>query len=218
MDKLEEIFERQRSYLRTLAPIYIQNGPHFEWHATPFPWDLDDRQHQEGFRLLAWRCVEEVTEAINVYWLCHDDRTFWESGEAQRAFHEEVSDVFHFFIELCLATGITPADLSWVVGHEHVKDKLNRAFAHCGEGRNETMPQRWSFFIHKLGLAMQQLRQRPWRTDDRKTDRSAYNYAMAAAYLTFISACKRSGINAESLHNAFFAKAKINDKRIADQV
>lgn len=215
MDKLEEIFERQKTYLDSLIPIYARNG--FTVHSYPMPWDLNGRKDQEEFRLLAWRITEEVTEAVNVYWLCHDDRSFWESAGAQEAFQEEVSDVFHFFVELCLATGVGVEDLTWVVGHEHVKDRLARAFAHCGEGRNETLPQRWAFFIHKLGLAMHHLRQRPWRTDDRPTDWHAFKYAMGAAFLTLISACKRSGINAESLHRAFFAKAKINDKRIAEQ-
>lgn len=217
VDLLEEIFQRQRDYLPTLNPAYLSHGNNFAWHTRPFPWDLNDRLAQEGFRLLAWRCTEEVTEAVNVYWLSLDERLFWESAAAQEAFQEEVSDILHFFVELCLATDVKVADLTWPVGHEHIKDKLARVFAHCGEGRNDTLPNRWYFFVHKLGLAMHCLRQRPWRTDNRETNTSAFKFAMGAAFMTFISACKRSGMNAASLHSAFFAKCKINDKRVAGQ-
>lgn len=208
--RLREIFDRQEAYLASLRPIYHWNG--FYLHTNPFPWPLSDRDYQEEFRLLAWRCTEEVIELVELYFDCTDHFSAY-----QEKFNEEVADTFHFFVELCLATGVTVVDLCQEFSGRN-GDYLSGAFDFCGQGnQNETIPQRWWLFVYKLGLAMHKLRQRPWRTDDRPTDPVAFKAAMIGAFLTFISACKRSGIDADALYNAYFAKGKINDQRTADQ-
>lgn len=207
--RLTEIFQRQYEYVKSLHPIYAVNG--FYKEQAKFPWPIDDRKAQEAFRLLAWRCTEEVIEAVELHFECVDH-----FSEYEAKFNEEVADAFHFFVELCLATGISPGDLVSEV--EECVDGLSASFGFCGRGDDhETIPQRWAFFTYKLGLAMHYLRQRPWRTDDRPTDVKAFRAAMIGAYLTFISACKRSNINADTLYNAYFAKSKINDERTAQQ-
>lgn len=210
--KLEEIFNRQAEFVKSLAPIYLRND--FPAHADEMPWRLDSRPYQEEFRLLAWRCTEEVIEAIEEY-------AASSFGQIEK-FHEEIADAFHFFVELCLATGVTPDEVldglpmvaeDWTPG----SCRLSHSFRFCGTAPGDGIDTRWYCFVHLLGKAMFRFRQRPWRTDDRKTDRAAFVSDLSAAYFSFITACKRSGLNADSLYAAYFAKSKINDQRTSEQ-
>lgn len=208
--KLEAIFKRQAEFVESLRPIYQHNG--FHTHAWPFPWSLNDRGYQEEFRLLAWRCTEEVYEAI--YGLRVLDFVVDEH------FKEEVADALHFFVELCLATGINSRDL--IFHYEGLcfpedEDALEHVFKFVGSSPNDSIVDRWNLFVERLARAMMLLKQRPWRTDDRLTQERVFRGQMAAAFMSFIAACKRSGITADSLHDAYFKKGKVNDQRTADQ-
>lgn len=211
--RLEEIFQKQASYLRTLAPIYEHNE--FFSHARPMPWSLNSRVYQEEFRLLAWRCTEEVFEALE-YLYSNQEAVLDNRPEAKAKFHEEIADAFHFFVELCLATGITSRDVIYYYEGMCIpleQDALSHIFRFVGCRPEDTIPQRWYMFIGRLARAMMSLKQRPWRTDDRPTDEKRFNRDMAAAFVSFIAACRRSGVNADALYNAYFAKNKINDER-----
>lgn len=215
--RLKEIFIRQAEYVASLRPIYTRNG--FLNHASLMPWPLNHVGAQEEFRLLAWRFTEEVMEALHHYRLCLDEETFM-TESCHKHFREEVADSLHFFVELCLATGVSTDDLiTYYEGcplNEHT-DGLTYIFRSVGYRAEDKILQRWYFSVEKLGRAMMLLKQRPWRTDDRPTNEEAFKGAMAAAFICFISACKRSGINADSLYEAYFSKSKINDQRTADQ-
>lgn len=211
--KLEAIFKRQAEFVKSLYPIYKKNG--FEWHATDMPWPINNRECQEEFRLLAWRCTEEVFEALE-YFYTHHEAVLDNLPEAKAKFHEEIADAFHFFVELCLATGITSRDVIYCYEGLRIpleQDALSHSFRFVGCRPEDTIPQRWYMFIGRLARAMMNLKQRPWRTDDRPTDQSRFNRDMSAAFVSFIAACRRSGVNADALYNAYFAKNKINDER-----
>jgi hypothetical protein len=208
--KLTEIFRRQGEYLASLEAIYISNGC-FR-HAEPFPWKTDDRLSQEEFRLLAWRCTEEVIEALEA-----------SANGDHNGYLDEIADIFHFFVELCLVSGVNPTDLAYsftmIAPSPKTPDAdlLDRTFGFCGSGRGDTIPTRWYCFIHLLGKAMMSFRQRPWRTDHRPTNRAVYVSSLSAAYFSLITACKRSGLDADGLYAAYFAKSKVNDQRTAEQ-
>jgi dUTPase len=211
MDRLSEIFKRQREYLATLEPIYRANGDTI--HSFPMPWMLDNRKAQEEFRLLAWRMTEEIVEATELHYECvdHYDDYF-------EKFKEEIADAFHFFVELCLATGTTVEILNQeFISEAYSPDSLTAVFTFCSSGDKWTIPQGWAYVTYKLGIAMHKLRQRPWRTDNRPTNKDQFYASMTATFLTFISACKRSGIDADALYDAYFAKSKINYERAAQQ-
>jgi hypothetical protein len=209
-DRLAEIFTRQAEYLESLLPIYAFNGDRA--HVTPMPWPLDSRNFQEDFRLLAWRCTEEVIEAIEHHMEC----STWDE-QYDSKLREEICDAFHFFVELVLALGIHEQELITGIAGVHRfnpdNDYLYSTFKFVGNGSGETIPQRWGMFIYQLGLAMHELRQRPWRTDNRPTDRWKLVARMNAAFITFICACRRSGMDADDLYDAYFAKSRINKLR-----
>lgn len=212
--KLEQIFRRQAEYVASLRSIYLRNG--FCHHAESMPWPLNDRDSQEEFRLLAWRCTEEVYEAIQV----HRMMLFSNSLIDADNFREEVADALHFFVELCLATGVNSRDVIFYYEGFCVpedSDALDHIFRFVGNNSEDGVTERWNIFVERLAKTMMLLKQRPWRTDDRRTDERRFKGAMASAFISFVAACKRSGINAESLYSAYFVKGKINDQRTTDQ-
>lgn len=216
--KLEAIFKRQAEFVDSLRPIYRHNE--FHNHAFPMPWPINNREFQEEFRLLAWRTTEEVYEAIQVYRVCFDPDLGWHDPEGEAKFREEVADALHFFVELCLAVGITSRDV--IFYYEGIcvpmeQDALDWVFRFVGSRPDDLVILRWNLFVERLARAMMLLKQRPWRTDDRQTDASRLNGAMASAFVSFISACRRSGINSQNLYDAYFKKGKVNDQRTADQ-
>jgi len=208
VDRLAHIFERQAAYLESLKPIYADNG--FPLHASDWPLNFQGKHEQEEFRLLAWRYTEELVEAMESF----DD------GSPRNGYHEEMADALHFLVELCLATGITYSTL--VTGIESAKfkseddgDSLDFVFKRVKA--DPIYSQRWFGSIRSLGLAMMNLRQRPWRRDNRESNRAPFVLMMQATFYGFVNVCTRTGITAQELHNAYFAKAKINDQRTESQ-
>lgn len=90
MDKLQEIFKRQKQYIESLKSIERLNG----FNPPDYPLDLDDRHNQEHLRLLAWRINEETYEAL------------WEEDRRKKV--EEIADITHFIVEFCIAVGFRP--------------------------------------------------------------------------------------------------------------
>jgi hypothetical protein len=200
MDKLEEIFDRQRNYLRSLKDIYQSNGVML--HAIDPPWNLNGREEQEEFRLLAWRYTEELIEA---------------AAEADpQKYVTEMADALHFLVEIAIYAGITPGDI--YQGPEYdwqsLWDECQRAlYPGCRRGYGDLC----NIAIQCIGTAMCLLKQRSWRTDHRPTDQGLFRYAYNEAFYAFIMECVTRGITAQALYDAFFAKAKINDQRTSEQ-
>jgi|SRR5580692_6199114 hypothetical protein len=211
VDRLAEIFKRQAEYVESIRAIQEKNA----LAVPPYPLGIDNRAHQEIFRLLAWRFTEEVTEAI---------ASFETSSSWIAKFREEIADALHFLIELALAAGISEAELISGIGGSSLgnRDYLSEIFndlawAGSTPGAGASVPTSWAAVIVALGFAMQNLRQRPWRTDHRPTNRKIFVAQMSSVLRSFIVACMHSGITADILYNAYFAKAKIIDQRTAEQ-
>lgn len=213
MDKLEEIFQRQASYVRDLAPTYKHNG--FEQHAQSMPWDLDGRGTQEEFRLLAWRFTEEIIESYQASHFCTVP-----SPSQEEHFREELADSLHFFVELCLATGVQRAELLTGMPLAPWKDHADSLEEFFRDTKSGAMIFEGDdpFFevIRAMGLAMANLRQRPWRVDRRQTDRRRWVMGMHLVFRSFVSLCLYFKINAFQIHEAYFKKAKTNDQRVED--
>lgn len=204
-DRLQEIFDKQAWYLRTLAPIYRANGFEVKNY---WPYHLDSREGQEQFRLLAWRVTEEVYEALDE----------WNKGinTDPSKYREEVSDILHFLVELALCCGVTTVefatggDAALITHEDYLGASFNRVRLYRGrmEGHDA-----WGLFVARLAGLMMQFRQRPWRTDDRKTDFEAVKFHFGLTWLSFCTACDSTGIGAATLYSHYFAKNIINEER-----
>lgn len=208
MDRLKEIFDRQRSYLASLAPIYLNNGAHI--HASVPSWPLNDRMAQEEFRLLAWRITEEVYEALQVMENSE--------GEDIDGFREEIADVLHFIIELAIVSGVTEKDIVFGPSSDlQIDDRDWLAVIFDTEFLKDNFSTSWVAIVEYLARSMMLLKQRPWRTDDRRTNLDIWKRSYYWFFRSFVRACINSNIEPDTLYEAFFDKAKINDRRQAEQ-
>jgi NTP pyrophosphatase (non-canonical NTP hydrolase) len=204
-DRLQEIFDKQADYLKSLEPIYRASGFPERTH---WPMAINGRHAQEQFRLLAWRINEEVYEALKE----------WEKGVScdPGEYREEVADVMHFLVELCLFCGITPVEFA-TGGEKELEseeDYLSISFKRVQfypnrmEGR-----EAWGMFLTALAELMMCFRQRPWRTDERLTDFGKLKFHFGVLWLGFCAACVATGIGASTLYSHYFAKSIINEER-----
>jgi len=106
-DKLENIFERQWELMAKYHVIEKNNG--LLLHNGDLPLDLHDRLSQASIRELIRRTVEELFEASHCL-----KNSPWKQSHVltdENHFYEEISDAFHFFVELCAMVGLSAEDL-----------------------------------------------------------------------------------------------------------
>jgi hypothetical protein len=206
MDHLAEIFEGQEKLLNSLAPIYLHNGYGYK---NEFPFPIDSRDGQEEFRLLAWRITEEVYEALQEY-----DRGLQRDEDRYR---EEVADVMHFFAELAIICGFSSTQIATggeagmlLDGADYLVLSFERVQLYP---LNLNPREAWGMFLTTLAQAMMEFRQRPWRTDDRKTDPERLLKMLTLCWLGFCTACACTGISPRILHWHYFEKQKTNHER-----
>jgi hypothetical protein len=106
-NELQLIFDRQRDLMETYHGIEQRNGAlvvepaHFG--------NLDARVVQWRIKDMAYRCIEELSEATNTL-----KNKPWKNDEVatdKDHFYEELADAFHFFVELCITAGLDASDL-----------------------------------------------------------------------------------------------------------
>jgi hypothetical protein len=103
-DKLEWIFARQAELRAKYDVIERQKGVD-----VPDPLDLQTCRGQQRIKDLLFRCIEELCEASG----CLKNRP-WKQSEVTvdvDHFYEELADALHFYIEVCLSTGLDAKSL-----------------------------------------------------------------------------------------------------------
>lgn len=78
---------------------------------------IDDRQVQMRLKDLAYRTVEELSEATN----CLKNKPWKDSFIAtdKEHFEEELADALHFFVELLITAGLSPEDVFLLYFKKH---------------------------------------------------------------------------------------------------
>ena len=100
-DWFQNIFARQRELMDKYDEFEKRNGL-LLYEGVPI--DLHDRMGQARIRELIRRTVEELFEASHCL-----KNSAWKNSHVltdEDHFYEEIADAFHFFIELCIATGL----------------------------------------------------------------------------------------------------------------
>lgn len=192
-DRLDLIFERQRTLMVKYEKIEQQNGlletPHV-------PVDLHDRFGQARLKNFAWRVVEELTEAT----AARQDHP----GLDQH-FFEEISDAYHFLIELNILSGLNSESWSKDFWPSELKDKLERMFNEASDNSIDIYPT-----IERLGRAMNALKNKPWKVTHMLTDIYYYHHWLKEANWSFINFCRSNGFTADSLFRMYFKKSEVN--------
>jgi dimeric dUTPase (all-alpha-NTP-PPase superfamily) len=105
-DRLAILFERQHQLMSKYHLIEAKNGC---LTTDEVPVNIQTCLGQQRLKDFAWRVTEEIGEAMN----CLKNKPWKQSNMETDEMHykEEIIDAAHFFIELCILSGIEADDL-----------------------------------------------------------------------------------------------------------
>jgi len=171
-DMLEAIFAKQKSLMDKYHVIEEKQGVGYGiLKGNPF--DINEIRSQCLVKDFAWRFTEEITEASEGLL----------NGETAH-FLEELADALHFITELCIMVEITPKDLiGEFLGYNPDQDMFYKLFFVCGMPR-KALPDTYKPIYH-MGLAMNCLKQKPWKQTHILTDQTAFKKHIIDSYRAF---------------------------------
>lgn len=195
-DRLILIFEKQKSLMDKYHEIEESQGVGFGL-LQGRGFNIDETRSQELAKNFAWRFVEEVTEATVCIDTHHDH------------FLEELADALHFLTELCILVDVPP---EVIVNGIYDKDKHEDFFDSLFYTPDENISANPYFSIQHLGLAMNCLKQKPWKQTHILTDQEKFRIHIRDTYRTF---CKYLSCYATvgEMYDYYFRKNKVNQFR-----
>lgn len=189
-DMLELIFEKQKQLMEKYHHIEESQGVGYGI-LDGRKFDLNEIRSQCLVKDFAWRVVEELTEATE----CnpHDETEH---------LLEELADALHFLTELCIMVDITPDDLV----RSSSSDKLETLLLIFD-------PSEPYDVVQQLGLAMNCLKQKPWKMTHVLTDTAKFRDYIIQAYFNLIGLFGYFGVTALEIYALYFKKNKVNQFR-----
>ena len=200
-DRLIQIFQRQGELHNKFLPIHEARGLGLVSIAGKGPYDLTDQRFQFMIKTYAWYVIEEIAEVI----------------EAQGTNHvfEELADVLHFFIELCIIVGITPEQLVGVETTDaDIIDLLDLWWMKCHVAHVHDMHILVYHFIKHFGIAMECLKNKPWKQTMIEVDHTKFLTNIQEAGFVLVGMFKFNRLTADQMARAYFGKAAENSNRI----
>lgn len=196
---LEAIFGRQRELMETYKTIE---------QLPDAPLSLHTMHGQRIIKDFAWRTVEELAESYEA-WEKHADRKTQELHAL-----EELADSMHFFVELLIFAGITPAQCLEVCPQFPFVDLLMQK--HLYENFDEVRYIRTNAYwqvTYKCGVAMNFLRNKSWKMSQVPTDEERFRQACLTAFLTLVECWGTIGYGMEHLFQFYMRKSEVNKFR-----
>jgi hypothetical protein len=121
-DMLQEIFTAQAKLMAKYHDIEHNRGALV---IDPDDYgNIDHRFTQWRIKDLAYRTVEEIAEATN----CLKSKP-WKQSEVltdKTHYYEELADAFHFFVELCITSGMDAEDLALMYHKKHAVNQFRQ--------------------------------------------------------------------------------------------
>lgn len=190
LDRLQLIFARQHELMLRYFHIEKQNGL---LETDDYPVDLHDRYGQARLKNFAWRCVEELAESMDAF--AHQNETHH---------YEEIADAYHFLVELMLLSGFTATDFGDRPCRLEVLFEGNTMRSHLLKSTQ------FMCFVRELGMAMNCLKNKPWKQTHQLTDVPRYRAQIIKAHQEFLVFCSVCGLTADALFEMYFSKAAVN--------
>lgn len=187
---LHQVFVRQTALMQKYKDIEQLPEP---------PLSLHTPAAQKVMKDFAWRVVEELAESYEGS-LKHDD-----DDVALQHRNEEMADALHFMVELLIFAGVTPAQCL-EVRPEYLADDSELMDADA-----------WWNATYQLGIAMNFLRNKPWKQSQVPTDEKRFREQLLRAFTAFIALWTDLGIPMEELHSFYFRKSNVNEFRQRSQ-
>jgi dUTPase len=193
-DMLGLIFDRQRELMNKYHEIEKRNGLLLDEN---IPVDIHSHRGQYRLKDFAWRVTEELMEGSEAN----------ENGNLLHA-QEEVSDALHFLTELALISGMGPND---IVSDDIKKDKLEFIVEYHNVEMKYNEVAFW--VVYTLGMAMNCLKNKPWKQTQMITDVRMYYHYIQMSYYHMGRVVKACKMNATDLCTIYFKKSEVNKFR-----
>lgn len=185
-DMLEAIFKRQEELEQKYRSVEERQGVGYGL-LNGQEFNIDHIRSQELLKNFAWRVVEELTEATDAHDRMH--------------FVEELIDALHFLVSLALVVDLKPSEIV----AENFLDKLE--YLSRGDGSVYGI-------IQQIGLAMNCLKQKPWKQTHILTDTAKLKTHIQLAFYEFMGFCRESGISPTIVYEVYFKKNTVNHFRL----
>lgn len=215
-DRLSAIFSRQLELVEKYQEI--EGMPEF-------PFSPHSRIGQKFFKDFAWRMTEELIEAMEAF-----EAATYENDDSElkdkHLMHaeEEIVDALHFLVENLILVGIEPKELVDSATHESYggSDRLETAYLVNGfliaennmnGDRERSIADLVMMPIYRTGLAMNCLKNKPWKQTEILTDVPRFRGYMIEAFHGFIQMCIWMGVDDQKLTDLYFKKAAVNSFR-----
>jgi hypothetical protein len=189
---LAEIFGRQRELMEKYKEIE---------QLPAWPISLHTAAGQRVIKDFAWRTVEELTESCEA-WQKHGH----DEIAAKEHALEELADSFHFFVEMLVFAGISVEQCLELGNFENV--------LHEEAGALSSIYWRPTYAI---GLAMNFLRNKAWKTSQVATDEKRFREALLQAYFQMTYIWAELGYTWRDLYTYYFRKSEVNKFRQRSQ-
>lgn len=206
----ELIFKRQKELSEKYGPIEYKNG--LRW-TLDVPVQINSGKGQSQLKDFAWRVVEEIGEALEAAYF-HDkaiDNQDDKFTEFLIHSKEEFADGLHFLVELLILSGID---------HDNLLSK-EQFFAETEAHSpfiqklliTEDLYAVTGIFIKQLGIAMNNLKMKPWKNTHYNTDITKYKSDLEAVFWDYLFLLSLIMTPLEIL-NFYFRKSEVNKFRI----
>lgn len=209
-DKLVEIFERQEELAHKYIGVEKRNGIGYGILPEDYSQhNLDSRFTQALLKDFAWRSIEEITEATEALAKSHEIHP-----------QEEIADALHFLVELCLIAGYGPEDIGIPPRPGFEGDMLDYLFHTSMVLCENVSLKRFNArvvvynYVEHLGIAMNCLKNKPWKQSQFITDKAKFKQAICNAFHSLIDVAVAFEMNAGLLYDFYFKKNQVNQFRV----
>lgn len=185
-DWLNKIFDRQEHLHNKYKSIEHDSGIGLALLPKQ-AFSIDNQRCQYVIKDFAWRVTEELAEAAEA--LDHGNTIH---------FVEEVIDALHFYTEMFIVMGYTSQTIK-LLRHDVIKDR----------------PEAQHMFniIKSIGLAMNTLKQKPWKQHHFPTDISLLELHLFTGYTTLILLLVEFGLTQGEIYQVYYKKSEVNKFR-----
>jgi hypothetical protein len=205
-DMLAMVFSRQVELHKKYQIIENQAGLGLGLMDKEAGFSIDNQRCQEVCKNYAWRVTEELTESTEAF-----ASAILLNDEVMLHVKEEAMDALHFMVELLIITGHGAADM---VPENISQDHLVYLFSTMKYAPTKNHRTHAYNTIEYLGIAMNCLKQKPWKQHHVFTDTRRFRYNLRNAFEALIGYCACIGMDAASTYDLYFRKSEVNKFRI----
>ncbi|MBC8183257.1 dUTP diphosphatase [candidate division KSB1 bacterium] len=210
-DRLVMIWDRQKELTEKYYPIERENMCGLGLLPGLDAFTIHGTLSQEICKNYAWRITEELAEAYDA---------FRHSGKLVHAW-EEMSDALHFLVELYILNSLTPEVVTKDIHNFAQQDMLGNLFKseQTKVRSRSVLSIEYHIFnlVVTMGLAMNCLKQKPWKQTHILTDANRFENYLCALLPLWVKIAKAMDISAERAFEFYFKKSEVNKFRIRSQ-